>query len=377
MADDDRDLRNAFGSLALPPAPASLRTRLAVVAARPRVRPRPRRSLTLLAAAALIVLVGLAVAAGGLGPPTPTPTSGASPSGPPATTPSATAALSTVCNPWPPYKGVFIPTLTCEAAAKAAVGALPTGHPPITGITVQLGRYCPKETPCPSDLDLVTGYVMITFEGAPAVLVTVRGEPNSPVVVTGIGPTPTPSPTEIASSAPLPNPGGTCSASQFVVGTATSGYSFSTALTRHAYLNQPLRNAGGSCVLAVPAMIGLGSATGPFLAVRVNNVGYEVCVNNACHYLSPPSYTIRSGQSLTLGLSVSWWVGANDANGIPLYTPPPCPGVVKDVTHVEIPLASGTLLVDLETSIHEAGSSIPWRQVCSSTDSIPVTITTR
>jgi hypothetical protein len=113
---------------------------------------------------------------------------------PQATTPLAAAALSTVCIPWPPYKGVFIPTLTCEAAVEAALGALPTGHPPITDITVRLGRYCPNDAPCPSDLNLVTAYVMITFKGAPAVLVTVRGEPNSPVVVTGIGPLPTPGP---------------------------------------------------------------------------------------------------------------------------------------------------------------------------------------
>lgn len=185
-----------------------------------------------------------------------------------------------------------------------------------------------------------------------------------------------PSPTEIASSAPLPSPGGTCSASEFVLGAARSGYTFSTVVSRHAYLDQPLRNAGGACVLNVPAMIGVASATGPLHAVRVNNIGYEVCVNNACNFVSPPSYRIRSGQSLTIGFSVSWWTGADDANGMPLDTPPPCPGAVEAVTRVEVPLASGAIMIDLEAAIREAGSSVPWHEVCAARDSIPLTITT-
>ncbi|HEY5435042.1 MAG TPA: hypothetical protein VIK13_07400 [Candidatus Limnocylindrales bacterium] len=172
---------------------------------------------------------------------------------------------------------------------------------------------------------------------------------------------PSPSPT------PLPNPGGTCSASQFVLGTATNGYTFGAAYWRHTYLDQRLRNAGGACVLNVPAMIGVASATGPFQAVRVNNVGYKVCGNSACHYVSPPSYKIRSGQSLTIGFDVSWWVGATDANGMPFETPPPCPGAVRDVTRVEVPLASGAITIDLETV---------WREVCAARDSISLTIKT-
>ena len=188
--------------------------------------------------------------------------------------------------------------------------------------------------------------------------------------------TATPSPTEIVSSAPLPSPGGTCSASQLVPGTATNGYTFSTALSRHVYLDQPLRNAGGACVLNVPAMIGVASATGPFQAVRVNNIGYPVCVNSACHYVSPPSYKIRPGQSLTIGFSVSWWTGGNDANGTPLYTAPPCPGAVRDVTRVEVPLASGAIVIDLESAVRIPESSVPWHEVCTARDSISLTITT-
>jgi hypothetical protein len=195
-------------------------------------------------------------------------------------------------------------------------------------------------------------------------------------VVIAPSPTSTAAPTTTASSAPLPSPGGTCSTGQFVPGTATNEYSNSTANYRHAHLDQPLRNAGGACVLNVPAMIGVASATGPFQAVRVDNIGYEVCVNNACHYVSPPSYKIRSGQSLTIGFDVSWWVGANDVNGMPLDTAPPCPGAVKDVTRVEVPLASGAIMIDLETAIRMPESSVPWHEVCASRDSISLTIKT-
>ncbi len=186
----------------------------------------------------------------------------------------------------------------------------------------------------------------------------------------------TPGPTEIESSEPLPSPGGTCAATQLVPGTATNGFTFSVVDYRHVDLEQPVRNAGGGCVLNVPAMIGVASATGPFQAVRVNNIGYPVCVNSACHYVSPPSYKIRPGQSLTIGFSVSWWTGGNDENGLPVDTPPPCPGAVSDVTRVEVPLASGAITIDLETAVRIPESSVPWQEVCAGRDSIPLTITT-
>ncbi len=186
----------------------------------------------------------------------------------------------------------------------------------------------------------------------------------------------TPSPTEIASSAPLPSPGGTCSASQLVPGTATNGYTFSAVNYRHVHLDQPVRNAGGGCVLAVPAMIGVASATGLVQAVQVNNIGYDVCVDDACQFVSPPSYEIRAGQSLGIALDASWWVGGYDENGAPIDTPPPCPGAVNDVTRVEIPLASGALTIDLETAVRVPESSVPWQEVCAGRDSISLSITT-
>ena len=206
----------------------------------------------------------------------------------------------------------------------------------------------------------------------------------SPTAEASITPTPTaaaatartdtPSPTEIETSAPLPSPGGTCSASQLVPGAATNGYTFSTIDYRHVHLDQPLRNAGGACVLNVPAMIGVASAVGPFQAVVVNNVGYEVCVNNACHFVSPPSYDIRAEQSLTIGFDVSWWDGGTDENGTALSTPPRCPGAVDDVTRVEVPLASGAIVIDLASAVRIPEASVPWHEVCTARDSISLTI---
>jgi hypothetical protein len=180
----------------------------------------------------------------------------------------------------------------------------------------------------------------------------------------------------MASPAPLPSPGGTCSASQLVPGTATNGYPYSAVGWRHVHLDQPLHNDGRACVLNVPDKIGVASATGSFQAVRVNNIGYEVCVNDACHYASPPSYKIRAGQSLTIGFDVSWWAGTDDANGMSLPTAPPCRGAVNDVTRVEVPLASGAITIDLETAVRMPESSVPWHEVCAARDRIPLTITT-
>lgn len=232
-------------------------------------------------------------------------------------------------------------------AALAGCGATPPGPSPTSGPPT--AAFAPSVSPAPSPSAL-----------APAATV----------------PAATPGPTDSTSSEPLPSPGGTCTASQLVPGTATNGYTFGAVGYRHAVLEQPVRNVGGACVLSVPAMIGLASASGPFRAVRVDNIGHEVCANGACHYVSPPSYRIRPGQSLTVGFSVSWWVGANDASGTPLSTAPPCPGSVTDVTRVEVPLASGAMTIDLEAAVRIPESSVPWPVVCAARDSIPLTITT-
>lgn len=171
-----------------------------------------------------------------------------------------------------------------------------------------------------------------------------------------------PSATAAASSVALPNPGGTCSASQFVLGDATSVYEPSVIGWRSVSVTQPMRNTGGDCVLNVPSMMGAVSATGASQAVKAQNGQSEVCapaspgagVERECHFVNnPASYTIRSGQSLSVELGTGWPEEM-------ISTPPPCPGPIDDVTRVEFPFATGSLDIDFGTQTH-------WKVVCSST----------
>ncbi|MGH2406461.1 MAG: hypothetical protein ACRDF7_00090 [Candidatus Limnocylindrales bacterium] len=140
-----------------------------------------------------------------------------------------------------------------------------------------------------------------------------------------------------------------------VPGTATSAYGFGTLGTTSADLTQLLRNTGGSCVMDLPGMIEVASASGPFQAVPVVNVGIV------------SAYNLGSGDSLAIVLSAWWWTGVRPDNGTPLPAPP-CAAQINEVTRVKIPLASGSIQIDLETV---------WRQVCSSPASVSATFITR
>ncbi len=252
--------------------------------------------------------------------------------------------------------------------------------------------------PCPSfealaetrggPMVIRVGWGAFPVPGAPALVLRVTAEPAPTCVSIPPGGCPGPSVivqdvlwagdpgTTSPSSSPsppsssLPSSGGTCSADQLVVGSATSGFTFGALNYRHAYFTQVVRNDGGDCVLGVPKVIGVGTASGPLVAVSVNNTGNEVCVNSACHYVTPPTYAIRSQQSFEIDFSVSWFVSATDGNGTPLYSAPPCVGGVTDVSRVAFPVASGAIAIDLESASQEAGASVPWHQVCSSPMSI-------
>jgi hypothetical protein len=184
--------------------------------------------------------------------------------------------------------------------------------------------------------------------------------PRSAAVAPSATSTATPSASEIAFTVQLPNPGGTCTASQFVLGSVTSEYEPSVLFYRHVGLFQPMRNAGGDCVLKLPSMIGLLSSAGSWEAVRATNGGTEVCVDaspgtgveRTCHFVYPPSYMIRSGQSVSIEASVSW---PEDSP----YSLPPCPSLLQDVTRVEFPLAVGSLDINFESQVH-------WKIICSS-----------
>jgi hypothetical protein len=174
-----------------------------------------------------------------------------------------------------------------------------------------------------------------------------------------------PSPTETATPLALPNPGGTCSASQFVLGKATLSPAYGTLGTTAVFVIQLLRNAGADCVLALPKIIGLAAATGPFEAVRVPNGGHEVCrkaapgtgLDRECKYVYPTSFMVRSGQSVRVVLGASWWNGDRDENGKPLFSPPPCVDPISDVTRAEFPFASGSIEFGWDTVLKEVCTS--------------------
>ena len=178
-----------------------------------------------------------------------------------------------------------------------------------------------------------------------------------------------PSPAQVGSLLPLPNPGGTCSASQFVVGQATSEYVSSTVVTNHVGVWQPLRDAGADCVLALPKVIGLAAASGLFEAVEVANLGQEICkkaapgtgLDRECRFVYPTSFQVQSGQTVTIELNASWWLGDSASQ-----TPPPCAGTISNVTRAEFPLASDAIDFDWDTTVEE---------VCTSPTSMSVTVT--
>jgi hypothetical protein len=118
-----------------------------------------------------------------------------SPSAAAITTPNPTplAIRSLTCGPAPIFKGYYLVQLNCPGAITAAVEALPTGHPAVSGRMFAWGVYCPPRTPCPTSdgVLLETGYVVITYIDGTVVLVTVHGEPGRKVVATDVEPLPT------------------------------------------------------------------------------------------------------------------------------------------------------------------------------------------
>jgi hypothetical protein len=178
-----------------------------------------------------------------------------------------------------------------------------------------------------------------------------RGTVVAPEAVLALGSTPTELP-----AASLPNPGGTCSASQFALGTPTYAYGFGTLGSTLVFVTVPLRNTGRSCVLDLPATVGVAGASGPFYAVPLTNSGRVT------------AWSSETGQSLPLVLGASWWVGTRDANGNAVGSAPPCVDPILDVTRLELPFASGSAIVDLPMA---------WREVCSSPASVSITLETK
>lgn len=94
---------------------------------------------------------------------------------------------------------------------------------------------------------------------------------------------------------PLPNPGGTCAVSQFVVGHSTSGPGY--GLLPSVFVSQPVQNTGPECVLELPKVIGFANSTGAYQAVEVPIGNVQICKkaspdHQACNYRSPISTTV-------------------------------------------------------------------------------------
>lgn len=395
MTDQERRLRTAFEGFILPSAPQTLHARLARTAANPPVRSRlwPRASLVLAPALLVLVLAALALSTGGLSPQqSPPPSAGAlahfDEQGLAFDYPASwreshyevegsfsrvIAYLATVDVPVPcetildsDFTRIecadryslapdsLVVAITANGSPGFSILNRPDGVLPLTigGLPAYLAVTKPSE----GILSLV--WTLSRPDGPPdnyfQIAATVRG-PNSeplraqlealigsvqydpPAAATSAAPSA--SPTEVASSDPLPNPGGTCSASQFVLGTPTWRYGYGTIGTSVVFGTLPLRNVGGDCVMRLPSVIGVAAATGPFHAVAVRNTG------TATSWASGP------GENVQIMLSAVWPVGGQTS--IPA---PPCNDPIYDVSRVEIPLATGALELDLPIVLHEVCS---------------------
>jgi len=100
-------------------------------------------------------------------------------------------------------------------------------------------------------------------------------------------------------------------------------------------------------VLAVPNVIAVAGASGQFVAIKVPDIGNEVCVNAACRYATPGRYTIKAGSTAKIWFS-AWWPLPFDG-----HTPPPCREPIADVSRAEVPFASGRIQVEWTTILAE------------------------
>lgn len=144
-----------------------------------------------------------------------------------------------------------------------------------------------------------------------------------------------------------------CLPSQLVLGKPTNSYGFSTVGTTSVYVMQPLRNDGPRCVLQLPGSIRVASANGAYKTVAVINAGTSTSV------------IVESGQSFSIVLG-AWWrtSGAQSPSDV---TASACHGAIDDVQRVELPMASGSIQIDLGTV---------WREVCSAPPSVSLTART-
>lgn len=178
--------------------------------------------------------------------------------------------------------------------------------------------------------------------------------PASPSSVDGGDPTSTP-PGAAASASPspggvdLPNPGGTCTSDDIQLAAVASSYDFSTFGRRVVFVTATLRNVGAACALALPGVIAVASASGPFRAVTTTNTD-----------AAGPA-RVDPGREIRLVLGDSWddvQVLADAGR-----TPVPCAGEIAGVTRAVVPMAAGSLEVAWTTA---------WDSVCVSTSRVTI-----
>jgi hypothetical protein len=153
-----------------------------------------------------------------------------------------------------------------------------------------------------------------------------------------------------SASASQPVSGPTCTAKQLVLGNVTIAPGYGALGTDAVFVTQLLRNAGEDCVFTVPETIGVSSTAGQFHMVGIQNTATTTAVG------------IPSGATASIVLGAWWWVPGRVSG----TESPPCSAAVEDVSRVSIPLASGTLEVNLGTV---------WREVCTTPASLSITVT--
>ena len=201
--------------------------------------------------------------------------------------------------------------------------------------------------------------VAIVVACTPATLAP--GTPSAPPSPDAGSPSPSPiaaaaSPTPAATDQALPSPGGTCTAAQFASGQATISGEPSTLFTRHVAVFEDVRNTGPACVLAQPKVIGLASASGPFVAFTAPSLGQLVIVGNTGHYTYPDTYPIKAGQSFRIDLNASWWYAPGGETPPPQF---PCHDPLSAISRAEVPLASGTLRLSWDPPLTEVCTTPP------------------
>lgn len=98
-------------------------------------------------------------------------------------------------------------------------------------------------------------------------------------------------------------------------------------------------------MIVLPKTIGVAPVTGPFAAISVAAEAQQVCAQNECHSVYPTTFKIEAGASFTFHVGAEWCDAGCVARSP--YSPRPCLDPVLDVTRAALPLATGTVVIDL------------------------------